>query len=100
MDKEYEVKVSKQLEDLVPGFLENRRKDLELLRTALAVGDFTALGQIGHRLKGVGKSYGFEQISDVGKHVEVAAKDGDAAALAVMVEDYARYLSQLRVTFE
>ena len=53
------VTVAKDLEDLVPTFMKNRAKELDTLRTALAGGDFEQLRQIGHRMKGVGNSYGF-----------------------------------------
>jgi HPt (histidine-containing phosphotransfer) domain-containing protein len=100
MDEEYEVKVSRQLEDLVPGFLENRRKDLELLRAAIAVRDFTALSQIGHRLKGVGRSYGFDQISIMGEKIEAAAKEADGHLLVRLIDDYGHYVRQVKVTYE
>ena len=51
------VKVSKDLEDLIPTYLTNRNKELDVLRQALAGGDFEQMRQIGHRMRGVGVSY-------------------------------------------
>lgn len=99
MDETYEVKVSKQIEDLVPKFLENRRKDVELLRAAIAVRDFSALCQIGHRLKGVGRSYGFDNISVAGEKIEAAAKETDATLLVRLIDDYGHYVRQVKVTY-
>ena len=75
------VKVSKDLEDLIPVFLGNRRKELDTLRAALAAADFEQLRQLGHRMRGVGNSYGFEQVSSLGKQIEDGARSGDKAAL-------------------
>ena len=70
------VTVAKDLEDLVPTFMKNRGKELETLRTALAAGDFEQLRQIGHRMKGVGNSYGFEKVSLLGQQIEDRRQGG------------------------
>ena len=64
------VIVQKDLEDLIPVFMSNRRKEIETLRLALESADFEQLRQLGHRMRGVGNSYGFEQISEIGKQVD------------------------------
>jgi len=46
------VKVSKDLEDLIPTYLANRKKELESLRQALEAADFEQIRQIGHRMRG------------------------------------------------
>lgn len=94
------VTVAKDLEDLVPTFMKNRGKELETLRTALAAGDFDQMRQLGHRMKGVGNSYGFEKVSLLGKQVEDIAKAGDRAALAACLADYADYLARVQIVYE
>jgi hypothetical protein len=42
------------LRELIPGFLENRRKDLAALSAAVERGDFPAIQALGHRIKGDG----------------------------------------------
>ena len=59
---DYKVIVAKDLEDLIPVFMSNRHKELDSLRVALAAADFEQLRQLGHRMKGVGNSYGFNAI--------------------------------------
>jgi HPt (histidine-containing phosphotransfer) domain-containing protein len=89
----YKVKVAKDLEDLIPTFLGNRHKEVDALRVALAAADFEQLRQLGHRMRGVGNSYGFERISVIGKHIEDGARSGDKAGLAAQIADYSDYLS-------
>ena len=96
----YEVKVAKDLEDLIPTFLGNRRKELDALRVALAAADFEQLRQLGHRMRGVGNSYGFEQVSVIGKRIEDGARSGDKAGLAAQIADYRDYLSKVQITYE
>jgi HPt (histidine-containing phosphotransfer) domain-containing protein len=100
MSEPITVVVAKDLEDLVPTFMKNRGKELETLRTALAGGDFEQLRQLGHRMKGVGNSYGFEKVSLLGKQIEDGAKSGDKAALAANIADYADYLGRVKVVYE
>jgi HPt (histidine-containing phosphotransfer) domain-containing protein len=97
---EYKVKVAKDLEDLIPTFMNNRRKELDTLRVALAASDFEQLRQIGHRMKGVGNSYGFERVSDLGKEVEDGARSGDRSSLEAIIKSYSEYLSKVEVAYE
>ena len=94
------VKVSKDLEDLIPVFLGNRRKELDTLRTALAAADFEQLRQLGHRMKGVGHSYGFDLVSTLGKYIEDGARSGDRAGLETRIAEYADYLSKVTIAYE
>ncbi len=52
-DEKIIVQVDPDLEELIPGFLENRKLDIEKLRSALNEKDFVNLGLIGHSIKGV-----------------------------------------------
>jgi HPt (histidine-containing phosphotransfer) domain-containing protein len=84
-NKAHTVTVQKDLEDLIPVFMSNRRKEVETLRSALASADFEQLRQLGHRMRGVGNSYGFRQISELGKQVEDAAIAGDRTGIAASI---------------
>jgi HPt (histidine-containing phosphotransfer) domain-containing protein len=94
------VTVAKDLEDLVPTFMKNRHKELETLKVALAAGDFDQMRQLGHRMKGVGNSYGFEKVSMLGKLVEDGAKGGNREALAANLAEYADYLARVQIVYE
>jgi HPt (histidine-containing phosphotransfer) domain-containing protein len=94
------VTVAKDLEDLVPTFMKNRTKELETLRTALTAGDFEQMRQLGHRMKGVGNSYGFEKVSLLGKQIEDQAKTGERDALNACLADYADYLARVQIVYE
>jgi HPt (histidine-containing phosphotransfer) domain-containing protein len=99
-DEAYKVTVAKDLEDLIPVFLSNRKKELDSLRAALAAADFEQLRQLGHRMRGVGNSYGFERVSSLGKQIEDGARSRDQAALQTHIAAYADYLSNLQVAYE
>ena len=99
-DEAYKVKVAKDLEDLIPGFMRNRKKELETLKVALAAADFEQLRQLGHRMKGVGNSYGFAQVSAIGQEIEDGARSGNRASLEAHIAQYGEYLSKVQIAFE
>lgn len=98
-DETYIVTVQKDLEDLVPTFMSNRAKEVEALRAALESGDMEKLRQLGHRMKGVGTSYGFEKVSALGKLIEDSARANDKTELEGCLADYADYLAKVKVVY-
>ena len=99
-ENDCKVIVQKDLEDLIPVFMRNRHKELDALRVALAAADFEQLRQLGHRMKGVGNSYGFAHISTLGKCIEDGARSGDRASLQARISEYEEYLSKVQITYE
>lgn len=97
---ELTVTIAKDLADLIPVFMKNRQKELETLRSALAEEDFEQLRQLGHRMKGVGHSYGFAQVSEIGQRIENGARDSDHDAIDACISEYADYLSRVQVIYE
>ena len=97
---DYKVTVAKDLEDLIPVFMKNRHKELDALRVALASADFEQLRQLGHRMKGVGNSYGFARVSNLGKTIEDGARSGDRASLQATISEYHEYLSKVQIAYE
>ena len=93
------VTCSKELEAIVPRFLERRREEIASLRRGLSAGDYGALRIIGHGLKGSGGGYGFTALSDIGARIEKAALAADATALETLLAEHADYVERLQVVF-
>jgi len=94
------VHVDPEIADLIPGFLENRRKDIKAMDEALRQGDFEAIQVLGHSMKGAGGSYGFDAVTDIGKSLEQAAKDKDAEGIQRSVQELSAYLDRVEVVYE
>jgi HPt (histidine-containing phosphotransfer) domain-containing protein len=94
------VVVDKEIEDLVPVFMRNRHKEVETLKAALAAADFEQLRQVGHRMKGVGNSYGFALVSVIGRQIEDGARSGDRATLQASISEYGEYLTKVQIAYE
>ena len=89
------VTVDASLEDLIPNFLDKRRKDLPKLTEALRTGDFETIRRLGHNLKGTGAGYGFPALSEIGTAIEEGAKANNGGAIQVKVDELTRYLEQV-----
>jgi len=94
------VSIDGDLEDLIPGFLDNRRKDIESLKEALSVSNIESLKSIGHSLKGVGGGYGFDGLSEIGAEIESKAKSDDITGMDTLIENLTDYLDRVEITYE
>jgi HPt (histidine-containing phosphotransfer) domain-containing protein len=93
------VHIDPGLEEIVPGFLENRRRDVQTLETALEHSDFTTIGVLGHRMKGDGGGYGFDEISTIGEGMEQAAARQDREAIRRHLTKLDDFLSRIIVVY-
>lgn len=96
----YTVILGRDFEELIPEFIANRRSELEALRTALAAGAYEQIGALGHRMRGIGATYGFDKVSALGGAIEDGAAAANREALAASIAEYADYLARLRVIYE
>ena len=87
------------LADIIPLFLENRRKDVETLQSALTANDFPTIRLLGHRMKGDGAGYGFEEISSIGDALERAALREDRAVIAEEIGKLSKFLSHVEIVY-
>ncbi|MBK6660181.1 MAG: Hpt domain-containing protein [Proteobacteria bacterium] len=97
MTERIPVVIDPDLADLVPGFLNNRRRDVEKLQVLLEAGNFADIRMIGHSMKGAGGGYGFDPITDIGAAIERAALAGDGTAITAGIAQLADYLARIDV---
>ncbi len=93
------AEVSKDIETLIPRYLDRRHKEIGIFRAQLAAGDFEALRIGGHSLKGSGGGYGFPDLTRIGGAIETAAKAGDVVVIEALLAEYADYMQRVEVTF-
>ena len=86
--------------DLIPGYLENCRRNFVALLTALANADFEAIAFIAHQMKGSGGAFGFQGLSDLGDVLEHAAGAADLDLSRKAVADFGEYLDGVRLALD
>ena len=91
------VRTDPMYADLIPGFLQNRRRDAISMVEALDRGDFATVESIGHSMRGAGSSYGFPAITDIGAALEITAASADAIASRKLVDELSGYLDGVEI---
>ncbi len=93
------VSIDPGLEEIVPGFLENRQRDVQALETALQQNNLAQIRMIGHRMKGDGGGYGFDAISSIGAALEQAAAREDRSAIRRHTAELIDFLARVTVVY-
>ena len=94
------VQVDADLEDLIPGYLQNRLQDVDSILQAVDKQDFETIRVLGHTMTGTGGGYGFDAITEIGRGFEEAAKDRNAQAIRQGAAALLAYLQAVEVVFQ
>jgi hypothetical protein len=92
------VAVPADIADLVPAYLENRRREAKRLADAATAGDFGTIDLIAQRMAGGGAMFGFEEITELGRSLRSAVAKKDLREMLQAVAAYEAYLAALKVT--
>lgn len=90
------IPLDKSIKSLVPEYLENRKEDIQRIIHALEKRNFSAIEDLGHKMKGSGKCYGFEKISMFGHRIEMFAKEQNIDEIKDSVGQMQDYLSSVK----
>lgn len=93
------VHIDPDLEAIIPGFLANRHRDLATIEGCLKQGDLNTIRILGHRMKGDGGGYGFDQISAIGDNLEQAVIAQDGPSIERQAAALKDFLSRVDVVY-
>jgi response regulator RpfG family c-di-GMP phosphodiesterase len=93
------LQVSRELEELIPTFIESREREIMDMQIALQRGDFDTIRRHGHTMRGTGGGFGFDEISVIGEALETAATVSDASIIQKRLEELTVYLQRVDVEF-
>lgn len=77
-------------------YLIRREKDLQTLKSSLAIGDLSEFKRIGHQLKGNASSFGYLELESIAIAMEKAAADGDGFEAGKQLELFESWCSAHR----
>jgi hypothetical protein len=89
------LNVEPGLRELVPGFLANRRKDLEVIGRALHSGNLEAIRVVGHNIRCFSRVYGFDDLTALGEEIQQAASECSTLRIVHAQTRLADYLSRI-----
>jgi HPt (histidine-containing phosphotransfer) domain-containing protein len=100
MDNRIVVAVDEDISDLIPGFLERKRGDVNGILEAVPRNDYETIRRTSHRIKGEGGSYGFNLMTELGRSLERAAAVHDDQAVTALARELLSYIDCVEVVFQ
>ena len=97
---EWVVHPDKDLEDLIPTFLQNRRNELEEIDAAVAKNDFEFIRRTAHTWKGICRPYGFIHLETLSRQLEVTGEEENQANARGVAVEMRSYLENVRVVYD
>lgn len=93
------VEIDADLEDLIPQFLDNRKKDIETLEHLVAQNDLQAVSQLAHKIKGAASSYGFNELSELASKMEMQTKSNQSAGLDDLIKKMKMHFLSIEIHY-
>ena len=88
------------LADDIPWYKGQVKDYAKAIETAMESSDFETIEDAGHRMKGSGVTFGFDAVSEMGKSIEMAAKEKDIDEIGKTLKELERYLEVVEVVYE
>jgi signal transduction histidine kinase len=93
------VSIEAGMEDVVPFYLDKRRKEISQYRQALANLDFDSIRMLGHKMRGTGTGYGFAELTSIGAEIEKSALTRNVFDIVATVDKLARYIDCVELKY-
>jgi len=85
---------SPEFQELINEYLAYLIGELGKAKQALTSGEYKFVQKFGHNLKGTGKGYGFDDLSQIGAEIETSAQQENAETLPPLLERLEQLLAQ------
>lgn len=86
--------------ELVELFLRTARQDLQKLTAAYQSGDFEAVAESAHSLKGSSGNLGFAELSTLSKNAEDKGRKNDLSDFAQLIDSIHQQIGKIQECFE
>jgi len=91
------IKIDPDLEDVIPVYLKSVKESIKEMKDAIKVEDSEKIRKIGHNLKGEGKAFGFDFITDAGLKLQEAGDAKDIRTIKALVFGLENYLTRIEI---
>lgn len=93
------VKISIDLQEIIPSMLNNRRDEILRLRGYLFQKRYTEAKDISHALKGVLGSYGFEEASEIASRLDEDLRVKNYKDAGKGADNLSRYMEEIEIEY-
>lgn len=80
-------------EEMRRKYLERRERDYKILVETLAAGDYSEFIKQGHQLKGNAATFGYDELAEVGKRMEIAGANSDPALAEACLDELRKWIA-------
>lgn len=74
--------------DIIYRYLNRRVEDIQDLKISFAQSDYEKMIEVGHKLKGNGRTFGYPEITQLGEEIEQAADSKDKIKLIKCIDSF------------
>ncbi len=99
ISKKIQIKIDPDIADLIPQFIENRHNDIHSLEELITAGNFEAISQLAHKIKGSAGGYGFDGLSTIAAKMETAAKQSNLTDVKNLFAQAQEYLNSVEIIY-
>ncbi|MEC9283115.1 MAG: Hpt domain-containing protein [Bdellovibrionota bacterium] len=96
----YEVSLDEDLMDIMESFIDLTEKDMQDLSVAFESKNTDATLKLAHTLKGDSGGYGFSEMSEISRSLELAVKDNDENKMLEYWQDLQEYWQEVKHAYE
>lgn len=75
-------------------YFERRQADLSHCDHFLKESNFLEITKVGHQLKGNGSMFGYDDLSDIGSRLEIAAKNNDESEVKKVLDEFKNWFNE------
>lgn len=93
------VEIDSSLEELIPGFMQNRLNELPVIEKLYSDRDFDGFQKFGHKLKGSSLNYGFSHLGQLASALEQAGKDQNLAQIRALIDQIEDHVRNIKIVF-
>lgn len=95
----FEVQIDEDLMDIMESFIDLTEKDMKDLSASISVRDKESTMKLAHTLKGDSGGYGFSEMSELSRQLEVAVKEDDSQKLETHWNDLQEYWEEVKEAY-
>ncbi len=94
------LSIDENLKELIPDYLDRKSLEVDSIFELLSKMDGEGIARIGHNMLGTGSPYGFNEISRLGKIIELSAKEQKWDVIHTMATELKQYLQNIELTYK
>ncbi|MDD5686459.1 MAG: Hpt domain-containing protein [Elusimicrobia bacterium] len=91
------VYVRPEIAEIIPVYIERRKKDIIVMENALLKNDLETIRKISHKIKGTGSLYSLDEISHIGRELEAGAKNNNYEDMKKYICELSDFVSNLEI---